>query len=143
MRQQRRPFFSQFPQFRGITEIETAADSRYNALQTSIRTSSWHRLSSQFSYTWGHAIDEQSFPRNNRLTDNYNRRFDRGNVDFNYRHLFSAYVLYDVPKPGNRLPWLMRDWQLNAYITADSGRPFTVVAGREVSNTLNRADRAN
>ena len=110
---------------------------------TSIRTSSWHRLSSQFSYTWGHAIDEQSFPRNNRLTDNYNRRFDRGNVDFNYRHLFSAYVLYDVPKPGNRLPWLMRDWQLNAYITADSGRPFTVVAGREVSNTLNRADRAN
>jgi hypothetical protein len=142
-RQQRRPFFSQFPQFRGITEIETAANSSYHALQVSVRTSNWHRLSSQFSYTWGHAIDEQSFPRNHRLTNNYNRRFDRGNADFDYRHLFSAYVLYDVPEPANTLPWLTKGWQLNAYITADSGSPFTVFVGSpDVSNTLNRADRA-
>lgn len=139
----RRPFFSKFPQFRGITEIETGANSHYNALQVSIRTSNWHNLSSQFSYTLGHAIDEQSFPRNNRLTNNYDRRFDRGNASFDYRHLFSGYIVYDVPQLGNALEWLTRGWQLNAFITADSGSPFTVLAGTDRSNTRNGADRAD
>jgi len=139
----RRPFFSQFPQFRGITQIETGANSSYNSLQVSVRTSNWHNLSSQFSYTLGHAEDEQSFPRNNRPTDNYDRKFDRSNADFDYRHLFSGYVLYDVPKLGESWPWLTKGWQLNAYITADSGSPFSVFAGTDRSNTRNGADRAN
>jgi len=139
----RRPFFSQFPQFRGITEIETGANSRYNSLQVSLRTSNWHNLSSQFSYTLGHAEDEMSGPRNNRPTDNYNRRFDRSNASFDYRHLFSGYLLYDVPQLGASWPWLTKGWQLNAFITADSGSPFTVAAGRDQSNTRNGADRAD
>jgi carboxypeptidase family protein len=139
----RRPFFSQFPQFRGITEIETGANSSYNALQVSVRTNNWHNLSSQFSYTFGHAEDEQSFPRNNRPTNNYDRGFDRSNADFDYRHLFSGYVLYDVPRFGDALPWLTNGWQLNAFITADSGTPFTVFAGTDRSNTRNGADRAD
>src|SRR5262249_1450887 len=122
----RRPFFGQFPQFSGITEIETGANSSYNALQVSLRTSSWRNLSSQFSYTLGHAIDEISAPRNVQPTDNYNRRFDRGNASFDYRHVFSGYVLYDVPQLGRGAPWLTKGWQLNAFITADSGTPFTI-----------------
>jgi len=141
--QQRRPFYSRFPQFSGISEIETASNSHYNSLQLSLRTTSWHNFSSQFSYTLGHAIDEISFPRNNRPTDNYNRRFGRGNADFDYRHLFSAYLIYDVPQLGKSLPVLTKGWQLNAFITADSGTPFTLFAGTDVSNTRNRADRVD
>ncbi|HKC86715.1 MAG TPA: hypothetical protein VKG02_12110, partial [Blastocatellia bacterium] len=139
----RRPFFGQFPQFRGITEIETGANSSYNALQVSLRTSSWRNFSSQFSYTLGHAIDEISAPRNARPTDNYNRKFDRGNASFDYRHVFSGYVLYDVPQLGKGLPLLTKGWQLNAFITADSGTPFTVFANKDVSNTRNGADRVD
>jgi hypothetical protein len=139
----RRPLFDQFPQFGGITEIETGANSSYNGLQASVRTTSWHNISSQFSYTFGHAEDEQSLPRNNRPTDNYDRGFDRGNASFDYRHLFSGYVLYDVPKLGDNLPWLTQGWQLNAFIAADSGTPFTVLAGTDRSNTRNGADRAD
>jgi hypothetical protein len=139
----RRPFFAQFPQFRGITEIETAANSSYNALQISLRTTSWRNISSQFSYTLGHVEDEVSAPRNARPTDNYNRRFDRGNAAFDYRHVFSGYVLYDVPQLGHALPLLTRGWQLNAFITADSGTPFTVFATGDFSHTRNGADRAN
>jgi len=141
--QQRRPYFTAFPQFRGITEVETAANSTYNSLQISLRTTTWHKVSSQFSYTLGHAIDEMSSPRNSVLADNYNRRFNRGNADFDYRHLFSAYVLYDVPQLGKALPVLTKGWQLNAFITADSGTPFTVGADRDVSNTRNRGDRVD
>jgi hypothetical protein len=139
----RRPFFGQFPQFSGITEIETGANSSYNALQVSLRTSSWRNLSSQFSYTLGHAIDEISAPRNVQPTDNYNRRFDRGNAGFDYRHVFSGYVLYDVPQLGRGAPWLTKGWQLNAFITADSGTPFTILAGQDVSHTRNNADRVD
>jgi hypothetical protein len=139
----RRPFFAQFPQFSGITEIETAANSSYNALQVSLRTSSWRNLSSQFSYTLGHAIDEVSAPRNARPTDNYNRKFDRGNAAFDYRHVFSGYMLYDAPQLWRGMPWLTKGWQLNAYITADSGTPFTVFVGKDRSNTLNGADRVD
>jgi hypothetical protein len=139
----RRPFFGQFPQFSGITEIETGANSSYNALQVSLRTSSWRNLSSQFSYTLGHAIDEISAPRNVQPTDNYNRKFDRGNAGFDYRHVFSGYVLYDVPQLGRGAPWLTKGWQLNAFITADSGTPFTIFAGQDISHTRNGADRVD
>ncbi|MBO0719775.1 MAG: carboxypeptidase regulatory-like domain-containing protein [Blastocatellia bacterium] len=139
----RRPYFAQFPQFTGITEIETGSNSNYNALQTSIHTTSWHHFSSQFSYTYSHAIDEMSAPRNVRPTDNYNRAFDRGNADFDYRHVFSGYVLYDMPQLGNRLPVLTRGWQLNTYIVATSGTPFTVYASGDFSNTRNGADRGD
>jgi hypothetical protein len=139
----RRPFFAQFPQFSGVTEIETGANSSYNALQVSLRTSSWRNLSSQFSYTLGHAIDEISAPRNVQPTDNYNRKFDRGNASFDYRHVFSGYVLYDVPQLGKSLPALTKGWQVNAFITADSGTPFTVLAGVDQSHTRNGADRVD
>jgi carboxypeptidase family protein len=139
----RRPFFAQFPQFSGITEIETAANSSYNALQVSLRTSNWHNLSSQFSYTLGHAIDEISAPRNVQPTDNYNRKFDRGNASFDYRHVFSGYVLYDVPQLRKGPPALTKGWQVNAFITADSGTPFTVLAGVDQSHTRNGADRVD
>jgi carboxypeptidase family protein len=139
----RRPLFSQFPQFIGITEIETASNSHYNALQVSVRTTSWHNFNSQFSYTYGHAVDEMSAPRNIRPTDNYDRSFDRGNADFDYRHIFSGYVLFDVPQLGRRLPLLTKGWQLNTYIVANSGSPFSVLASSDLSHTRNGADRAD
>ena len=113
------------------------------AFQALVRTTEWHRVTSQFAYTLGHARDEMSSPRNNRPTDNYNLRGDYGNADFDVRHNFAGYILYDVPRLGNALPRLTRGWQLNMLITYDSGSPFTVFAGSDVSNTRNRADRVN
>ena len=139
----RRPYYSQFPNFTGITEISTGANSQYNAFQALVRTTEWHRVTSQFAYTLGHARDEMSSPRNNRPTDNYNLRGDYGNADFDVRHNFAGYILYDVPRLANALPRLTRGWQLNMLITYDSGSPFTVFAGSDVSNTRNRADRVN
>src|SRR5262249_14538595 len=93
----RRPYYSQFPQFTGITEISTGANSQYNAFQALVRTTMWRRFTSQFAYTLGHARDEMSAPRNNRPTDNYNLRGDYGNTSFDVRHNFAGYILYDVP----------------------------------------------
>lgn len=144
----RRPFYGQFPAFRGITEIETAAVSHYHAMQVSLRTSTWRNISSQFSYTWGHAIDEISAPRNTQTANSYDRSFNRGNADFDFRHVFSAYVLYDLPRFTEALPLLTQGWQVNMFMTADSGSPFTIVSGKDSdptssSNTRNGADRVD
>src|SRR5262249_14432563 len=137
-------YFSTFPQFLGITELATGATSGYNSFQASLRTTAWHGLTSQFNYTLGHVEDEQSYPRNHRLTNNYDRNFDFGNADFDVRHIFGGSVVYDVPQLGHSLPRLTRGWQLNMLLTYDSGMPFTVTSGsKDRSNTKNKADRVD
>lgn len=138
--QSRRPYNGQFPQFRGITELATGANSNYNGLQTSFRMNAFKGLTSQISYTWSHALDMMSFPRNSRPANNYDLRADYGNANFDVRHNLAAAFLYDVPALGQTLPALTRGWQLNTLITYDSGLPFTVLAGKDVSGTNNRWD---
>ena len=137
--QRRRPFNQLFPQFAGITEISGSGDSHYNALQISLRNTSWHGLTGQVAYTLGHARDDMSAPRNHWPTDSNNVRGDWGNADFDTRHNLSGYFLYEVPQLGHSLPKLTKGWQLNAFFSYDSGFPFTVFAGKNISSTLNRS----
>lgn len=44
-----RPYFSKFPNFGIINQINSAATSSYNALQVTLRSSAWHGLTSQFA----------------------------------------------------------------------------------------------
>jgi len=142
-----RPFYSQFPTFSGITQISSAGNSQFNSLQLLIRTTEWHGLSGQFSYTFGHARDDMSSPRSNAPTDNNNLKADYGNADFDTRHGVSGYVLYDVPQFGQSLPRLTKGWELSAFWSYNSGFPFTVFSGEggasSGSHTGNGLDRAN
>lgn len=142
-----RPFFSQFPSFSGITEISSVGDSQFNSLQLSLRGTSWHGLTGQFSYTLGHARDDMSEARNNSPTDNNNLKGDYGNSDNDTRHSVSGYVLYDLPQMGKAKPRLTRGWELTAFWLYDSGFPFTVFSGlgnaSSGSHTGNGSDRAD
>jgi len=140
-----KPFAAQFPNFSGITEISSAANSQFNSMQLSLRATSWHGLSGQFAYTLGHARDEFSFARNNRPTDNFNLPADYGNADFDTRHNVSANVIYDVPQLGHSMPRLTNGWELAALAAYNSGFPFTVytATGSDNSHTGNKKDRAD
>jgi len=142
-----RPFFSQFPDFSGITEISSAANSQFNALQVLIRITSWHGLSGQSSYSLGHGRDDMSLPRHNAPTDNNNLRGDYGNADFDMRHNISGYLLYDLPQFGKAMPRLSKGWEISAFWSYNSGFPFTVFSGEggaaSGSHTGNGLDRAN
>ncbi len=37
-----RPYYSEFPNYGNINQIETIGDSNYNTLQAILRTSNWH-----------------------------------------------------------------------------------------------------
>lgn len=141
--QEERPYNAQYPNLKGITEISSAGNSHYNGLQVSIRTTTWHGLAGQFSYTYSNAKDVMSGVRNNLPTNSYDLNLDYGNADFDTRHSGSAYVVYDVPQLGGGPRWLTKGWQLNALGGFDSGFPFSVYASDDFSGTRNFKDRAN
>ena len=141
--QQRRPYNSQFPDIRGISFLETAANSQYNSLQASIRTNAFHGLMGQIAYTLAHGRDDMSYARYNQPENNYCLKCDYGNSDFDIRHTVSAYALYDVPNFLPSLPRLGNGWQLNTIFIAHTGGPFSVVAGQNISNSFGGGDRAD
>jgi len=145
--QSARPLNADFPNLAGITEISSISNSNYNSLQTLVRTSSWHGLSGQLAYTWSHALDDLSTPRNNRPTDNSNLRVNYGNADFDARHNVSGYLLYNIPQLGHSMPRLTKGWELSTLVSYNSGFPFTVYSGlgstTTGSNTGNSLDFAN
>ncbi len=60
-----------FPNFGNILQLNTVGTSNYNALQTIFRLRAWRGLTSQFAYTWSHALDEISEYRATVVDDNY------------------------------------------------------------------------
>jgi hypothetical protein len=116
-----------FPNFGHILQLNTIGTSNYNALQTIFRTRAWRGLSSQFAYTWAHALDEISEYRGQVLDDAFNRHLDYGNSDFDTRHLFTITGTYDVPKaPWATSAWSKRafnDWQISSVMNWHSGQP--------------------
>jgi len=142
-RQERRPYNGQFPDISGITWLESAGNSQYNSFQTSLRTTSFHGLVGQVAYTLAHARDDMSQSRNNNPENNFCLKCDYGNADFDIRHTFSAYALYDVPNFLPKMPLLGRGWQLNTIFIVHTGTPFTAFAGQNISNSFGGSDRAD
>jgi hypothetical protein len=116
-----------FPNFGNILQLNTIGTSNYNSLQTVFRVRSWHGFTSQFAYTWSHALDEVSEYRGAILTDPNNRLLDYGNSDFDTRNLFTINFTYDVPKaPWAVSGWSKRvfnDWQVSSVMNWHSGQP--------------------
>jgi hypothetical protein len=140
--QQSRPYFSQFPNFGAIDQIESAGTSNYNSLQAFLRTRNWHGLISQYSYTWSHAL-EQLASGSTLPQDSTNLRGDYGNSTNDVRHQFKGYFIYDVPGAKVGPKWLTHGWQLNSNLLVRTGRPVNIRAASASSGTLEGTERAN
>jgi hypothetical protein len=138
-----RPYFTAFPQYGVINQIQSRNTSNYNSLQALVRTESWHGLVSQFSYTWSHSLDEDTGFLPYLPQDSTNPMGDYGNSDFDVRNTFTGYVIYDVPAFRHGAEWLTHGWQLNSLLTLHDGTPYTVTADTNASGNGENADRAN
>jgi len=120
-----------FPNFGNILQLNSIGTSNYNSLQTTFRLRAWHGLSSQFSYTWSHALDEISQYRATILDNAFDRKLDYGNGDFDTRHLFTANFTYNVPKARwASSGWsdrLVNGWQVSSVMNFHSGQPYDQV----------------
>ena len=137
-----RPFYSAFPNYATINQVESIANSHYVGGIASIRTEAWRGLTSKFSYTVGHSIDDASAVRGLNPMDSNNLRLDYGNSDFDVRHTFTSYIAYNLPTP-NHAKLLLGGWQLNALLTFYSGQPVNFSAGENISGTFEGRDRVN
>jgi hypothetical protein len=108
-----------------IIQLQSVGTSNYNALQTTFRLRSWHGLTSQFSFTWGHALDEMSEYRA-AISDSLDRRVDYGNGDYDTRRLFTTSLTYDVPKAAWATGWsnkIANGWQVSSLWNFHTGQP--------------------
>lgn len=138
-----RPFYSTFPNYATVNEVESAANSHYNGMIASIRTSFWHGLTAKFNYTLGHSEDDASLVRGASPTDSRNLRFDYGNSSFDVRNTFTSYITYELPTPSWGPRRLVKGWQLNSLWSFYGGVPYTVYAGRNYSGTFEGKDRVD
>jgi len=139
---ERRPLF---PTFASITNQSSDARSEYHALQLSLNK----RLSRGFSiltnYTWSRLLDNASGdgegpPNPFDLDANW------GPSDLDLEHRFVTSFIWQLPDPAVRTGWVrhvLGGWATNAIVTLESGSPFSVVSGRDNSQSGVNRDRAD
>jgi hypothetical protein len=127
------------PLYADIILIESRARSNYNALQVKFRQQMADALSALVSYTLGKSTDDASgfftsagdpnFPQ-----DSARPEAEQGRSSFDVRNRLAASLSLMLPFTSNK--WV-RDWQLQAVATIESGRPFTVSVHPDIdaSNT--------
>ncbi len=134
------PFAPSGGTFFYVNQLETTANSSYNALQTSFTLRNRHGWSSAINYTWSHSIDNasdgQDYVANATQPDNsYRADLERGNSNFDSRHRFVASASYNIPNFAKGHPRLGQGWQLNTVVTLRSGNPFHLTLFDDYNNT--------
>jgi hypothetical protein len=137
-----RPYFSQYPNFGIINQLNSAASSSYNALQVTLRSSSWHGLTAQFAYAWSHNMDDSTafniLPQNSA-----NLKGDWGNSNYDIRNHFAAYLNYAIPSFLHGPSGLTHGWEVNGILKFQDGEPVNVLSGVNNSGTSENEDRAS
>ncbi len=120
---------AQFPNYGSVNQLNSIGTSNYNALQSTLRLRAWHGLSSQFAYTWAHALDEITAYRGALPLDSTNVKAEYGNGDFDTRHNFSATFTWDIPGSSHGPRFVTHGWQVNSLMTFHGGQPVDEVRG--------------
>lgn len=103
--------------------------SNYNALQVQVRKRFSYGLTLTGSYTWSHALDEQSglglfFTGNNPLAPKSNY----ASSDFDQTHVFLVNYSYTIPSlvKSRGLGYAVNGWIIGGQTVAESGQPYSV-----------------
>jgi hypothetical protein len=129
-----RPFYSQFPNFALINEVNSNGNSNYNSLQTVLKVREYHRFTSQFTYTWAHALDDITAYRGTTPQNAFFIQGEYGNGDFDTRHNFTALLNYDLPN-ASYAKRLTNGWQLSSFLSFHTGQPFNITTNTDTTGS--------
>ena len=143
--QTRRPY----TQWGAITWVDSIGNSTYHSLATRLEKRYSKGLSSLVSYTWSHSIDGGANPAGSGdgeagIMDISNLRGNTGTSSFDVRQRLVTSLVYELPFgkgksfAANANPVvnaIISGWQTNGIFTFQSGSPFTVITGSDLSNT--------
>jgi hypothetical protein len=142
-----------------IELLDESGNANYNSLQLTAQKRFSKGFSILANYTWQRSFD--TVPPSNGQTGAGatggamgeplpwylpgNKQLDYGPSDFNREHVFVVSYLWDIPGPhtGNKfVTGLLGNWELTGIVTKETGLPFTVFAGKDISQTGLNYDRA-
>jgi hypothetical protein len=116
----------------------------YQGLQAGITKNLSHGLQLQGSYSWSKCEDTGSNfafndPFQNSLPDYFyfDHRLTKGLCDFNIGQSGVVSFIYNIPGIGSKTGYqskILGGWQVGAFITAQTGSPFTPVFGGDPYN---------
>ena len=124
----RKPFYLKYGWEQGLNYAGNDADSKYNALQTSVEKRFSNGLSLQSSYTFQHAQNDD-----NNGYFNINRNIGRGPSSDYRNNVFILTEVYQLPfgkgkkwasDLGRAADLLVGGWSLNSATNFSSGLPF-------------------
>jgi hypothetical protein len=122
-----------YPGFASINQYQNTVTSNYNSLQVSLVMHEVHGLSMSAAYTWSHSIDYASSDLSSQVSNPYDIPYDKGNSDFDRRHVAQFSYHYGLPfflGSSNLLAkTALSGWQLVGITTAETGTPFSATLG--------------
>lgn len=149
-------FFRDFPQFRNLRVIDSNDYSTYHALQVTMNRKFASGVTFQGAYTWSKSLDTRSYdPAFTTVASgnaqsasstpffNENRRLNYARSDFDRRHQFVGYAVWDMPwgkGSGTNafVKGVIGGWTLSGDVRMTTGRPFTVFSGaNQLSSIVN------
>jgi hypothetical protein len=138
--QPRRPF----PQhLGGFSENRSWATSSYHGLITKIEKRFTKGLTFDVNYAWSKSIDLNSEWGGTSPQDAYNWKASIGVSDFHRKHIFSAALVYLLPRVASLTGVagkIVNDWQFNAIVQLRSGRFLTPTLPFDNANTGSRGN---
>jgi hypothetical protein len=144
--QQRRPYYSIFPNAGNITLCGPWYNSIYQGLQTTLERRFQNGLSVLGTYTWAHSIDNASGSAGTGATAlPDNRQAERGNSILDLRQRFTFLTDYSLPftrGAGGVSGILAKNWGINAIVVLSNGIPVDITNSAARSNT-GGSDRPN
>jgi hypothetical protein len=141
-----------YPGFSNIISVDNIADSKYNALQGTLRQT-LGSLTVGLAYTYSHSIDDSSDRSSANFANSLDLRSNRASSDFDQRHILNINYIYDLPfvkllqgftglvgsgddsqnaspwSPGATVKTLLGGWQISGITTFQTGTPFSVING--------------
>jgi Carboxypeptidase regulatory-like domain len=147
-----------YPQYSNIELITQNGNANYNSLQLTAQKRFSRGFSILANYTWQKSLDDvppSSGGTGGGATGGAggeplpwytvgNKQLDYGTSDFNRKQVFVLSYLWDIPSPGGNkfVKGVFGNWEFSGLITAETGLPFTVFAGKDISQTGLNVDRA-
>jgi hypothetical protein len=141
-----------------ITQFETTAESRYDALQMQLRGHGPHGLQYQLSYTFSKVIDDVSdvfdlagasaLPQRSCSfgVSGCGYRNERAVANFDIRHRFTYNFIYSLPyfrDRGSLIRFILGGLEVAGTGQIQTGQPFSVNSTSDVNLDGNLTDRLN
>jgi Carboxypeptidase regulatory-like domain/TonB dependent receptor-like, beta-barrel len=141
-----------YPQYGGpIPWDYNEGTANYNGLQVKLKQELAHGLYYLLSYTYGKSMDLASDPQADTITNFYNLAQDYGPSDYSRKHMLSFAASYALPVGHGQafltnanpvVNTILGGWNIGGIFSADSGLPFSAMAGGDVANTGGGPQRA-